>query len=86
MEITDNLFGDNLAQKIKDITATNRVANTLLDKNKKSKSYRYDNRKYYLSKNEGRAGWKNQTSYNKYSQQKQYIPSKKKEGEKTLQK
>ncbi|XP_028518407.1 uncharacterized protein LOC114576281 [Exaiptasia diaphana] len=84
VEITDNLFGDDLPQKIKDINATNKVGNTLLDKKKHSKSYHYDNRKHYSSKNEGRSGWKTQTSYNKYqNSQRQYnYPSKKKEGEK----
>ena len=81
VEITDNLFGDDLPQKIKDINATNKVGNTLLDKKKHSKSYHYDNRRHYSSNNEGRSGWKTQTSYNKYqNSQRQYnYPSKKKD-------
>lgn len=60
LQATDMLFGDDLAQKIKDINTTNRVAGRLLDNSKHYKSsYGHDSyRKSSYPKNGQRAAWK----------------------------
>ena len=69
-ELTENLFGDDLPQKIKDIIATNKVGNKLTDPNGKQtrphRSSGQDFRRPYLPKNGQRSGWRTQTHQQKW--------------------
>ena len=70
IEVTENLFGDDLPQKIKDIITTNKVGNKLTDPNGKhmrsNRSSVQDFRRPYSSKNGQRSGWRFQTHQQKW--------------------
>ena len=84
-ELTENLFGDDLPQKIKDIITTNKVGNKLTDPNGKhtrpNRSSGHDFRRPYFSKNGQRSGWRFQTHQQKWqsSPRNSPCPPKKKE-------
>ena len=87
IEVTENLFGDDLPQKIKDIITTNKVGNKLTDPNGKhmrsNRSSVQDFRRPYSSKNGPRSGWRFQTHQQKWHnspRNSQYPPKKKEEG------
>ena len=63
-EVTENLFGDNVTQEIKDINLKKKIANVPQYGKQYNKRYNNGNRSYRGYRNQGNRRWNNYDNYN----------------------